>query len=1313
MERKIALISFALLLLCALPFAACTPGAGAHGCTYDQPCSSSADCTAPLICQSFSSPYGSATATVSKCTQPVGICTNLPENAPEAVPPAVNGQSPGGPLTAIGNLEAGSNGAISSGSNLYNAGWFSDWNKNGLIGVAIVISIIAIAAMFGYGFNLPEVKAFVDAELVQAVVSVLLIVSLIALVGFFDDVARIAMTSQQLPVSCNANEPCYITAAKSYLTTLNNTADSYARNALSESIERQKTASMGVSTQMNFWFLLFFGTNLRPNAYMSLQAERAGTVFETVTKLMGSLYAQAYFIDVISFGIAPIFLLLGIVLRTFFFTRKLGGLLLAIAVALFFVYPLTYAFAWYTLNVTVYGERTLASASPTCPSECTAAYPVAFYIDSAGGIKKFESTQQLTTAGIINDTAWAAAGAPGGAYPGLYACRDLTSLGIDQGLTPVYNGVNLGALSVSGTRLTDSGRTGADAWKENEFKGNKLVLNGNSAMKYNITKNGANYIEVGLPAGSSLPAATSYQVIGSCGGCPDYCREVPFPSSLPGCDIKKCSTCNAGCKIMRQRTDCASAAYGSCGSCDASCKMNLSTENKCSVTYSTSDAPGGGAQAVVAAQLGGTCEGCGGCPNWCRVLKYSSATGTYSKYYNDAACDIPACLPPNLQTSTSVPGTCSLSCFYSTQLTAGSCDQMCTGPSGVMCPKYCRVKGLGTATTNGYDVTNPTVAAKCSDSLVQAACNVCPDTCKVNVDDANPKLNAGLSCAPYPEVPQTSGECTDCPLYCRYDAYSFITDRKDAGGAQLSSVAITSAGVPASCTTGIEGRLACASTGSPAACDATCKASATSVPSYPPLCRAYSATAGDYLYCQHCSEAGRVVLSHENSAGITQTVRPAFAAKEGSSDSGGTFCSEANCAGACLAPVAVPGEKTLGSCANKPNNNYDCAQHNNDYPSCISHAAACDWKASCTDTDTSRPGTCGSSCPVECRIKGSPYALDAKCSLCGPAFCADACKADLGAASGYTCSEYLGNGKAEGTCSGSGAGCSSKTDPSSCRKTQNCQWNGVGYCTAGESIDCQNYITRDDCLDVGPPPHKHNYTCQFVYYGDASVPIVARADPYNDVSSCKQCPENCRVDGYSGTCGAGGAPGENVDCSATACPSVCRTTIKVSTDPGGLAICKAPAPDFGLACAGCPALCRRPNGELAPDPICSTPACGAYNPQTGLGCTDQCKLTAPSKLCTACFDCPNDCLYQPAVRTDCAEVCTNEDLAGPISIGQDDFIKKLPGAQGASDVKNAGTLMIPALVLPLFSIVITLAFIRVFSPLFGGDIEIPGLSRII
>jgi len=114
-------------------------------------------------------------------------------------------------------------------------------------------------------------------------------------------------------------------------------------------------------------------------------------------------------------------------------------------------------------------------------------------------------------------------------------------------------------------------------------------------------------------------------------------------------------------------------------------------------------------------------------------------------------------------------------------------------------------------------------------------------------------------------------------------------------------------------------------------------------------------------------------------------------------------------------------------------------------------------------------------------------------------------------------------------------------------------------------------------------------------------------------------------------------------------------------------------------------------------------------------CTDDCLLESPpKKACEGCLDCDYDCIYYPSIRTDCSDICSDEALAGPVNIEPNDFIKSLPGAQTAYvETKNIGVLYLPAVVLPLFCIVIVIAFIRVLSPVLGGDIEIPGLGRII
>ncbi len=66
--------------------------------------------------------------------------------------------------------------------------------------------------------------------------------------------------------------------------------------------------------------------------------------FDFSTKNMLLTKFQEVFLRFIAIALFPAFAIIGVVLRTFSFTRKLGGLLLAIALGLYFVMPAFYAF---------------------------------------------------------------------------------------------------------------------------------------------------------------------------------------------------------------------------------------------------------------------------------------------------------------------------------------------------------------------------------------------------------------------------------------------------------------------------------------------------------------------------------------------------------------------------------------------------------------------------------------------------------------------------------------------------------------------------------------------------------------------------------------------------------------------------------------------------------------------------------------------------------------------------------------------------------------------------------------------------------
>jgi hypothetical protein len=85
--------------------------------------------------------------------------------------------------------------------------------------------------------------------------------------------------------------------------------------------------------------------------------------------------------------------------------------------------------------------------------------------------------------------------------------------------------------------------------------------------------------------------------------------------------------------------------------------------------------------------------------------------------------------------------------------------------------------------------------------------------------------------------------------------------------------------------------------------------------------------------------------------------------------------------------------------------------------------------------------------------------------------------------------------------------------------------------------------------------------------------------------------------------------------------------------------------------------------------------------------------------------------FTPPINTQCGDLCRPSDNTPATDPGAFTKIGE-SGLVGVPEIQEVSKLMIPAYVLPLFNIVATLIFIKGLSAFLGGDIEIPGLSKI-
>jgi hypothetical protein len=102
------------------------------------------------------------------------------------------------------------------------------------------------------------------------------------------------------------------------------------------------------------------------------------------------------------------------------------------------------------------------------------------------------------------------------------------------------------------------------------------------------------------------------------------------------------------------------------------------------------------------------------------------------------------------------------------------------------------------------------------------------------------------------------------------------------------------------------------------------------------------------------------------------------------------------------------------------------------------------------------------------------------------------------------------------------------------------------------------------------------------------------------------------------------------------------------------------------------------------------------------------------KNCSGCIFVPRAYTFNPPILTaeDCSALC-QKNPTGPPKISPSEFTKRSQEMMYGDDkIKGVAALILPAYVLLILDVTITLMFIKTFSPILGGDIDIPGIEKI-
>ncbi|MBD3397487.1 hypothetical protein GF412_00145 [Candidatus Micrarchaeota archaeon] len=261
-----------------------------------------------------------------------------------------------------------------------------EWRVFSLIFLMLSIGLIALAYPVANAFDMPDLRAWADVELGEAFSTVFIIILIIAVLVTAEAITHgYLIASPDFDVCEGSNEYCPAVVARTYLQDYLDESEGIYEDIEKNAMKAGKLATWSVGGGTNMWFLGYLSVNWRPMGNELIQLDMLSQETQLLVTLRDALVAQQFFINHISLTLAPMSLMLGIIFRSFFITRKLGGQMIAFGVGFILVFPATYAIGMYTMKTTIYGSEGTGGVpgGEFCTLQCMKSAPAA-YNDSPG-----------------------------------------------------------------------------------------------------------------------------------------------------------------------------------------------------------------------------------------------------------------------------------------------------------------------------------------------------------------------------------------------------------------------------------------------------------------------------------------------------------------------------------------------------------------------------------------------------------------------------------------------------------------------------------------------------------------------------------------------------------------------------------------------------------------------------------------------------------------------------------------------------------------------------------------------------------------
>ncbi|MBD3390068.1 hypothetical protein GF415_03905, partial [Candidatus Micrarchaeota archaeon] len=407
-----------------------------------------------------------------------------------------------------------------------------EWRLFSIIFLMISVALVAIVFAVSEGLQMPRLRAWAEVELGEAVSTALIVMFVVGGLVFVELVTHgIIMGTDDF--DCTASTDfCPVVVAEQYLDEYLEKTMAVYDDVFDNAVKAGKLGTLSFVVGTNYLLFAYLSISFKLFPHFMIDATTATQQMQFLLGMRDALVLQQFLLNHVSAVLAPMFLMVGIVFRSFFITRKLGGLLMSFGIGFLLVFPLMYALSLFTLNNTIHGSTTTGGevTGDYCTAACREIPPVAYDMQTGEPYSRSEVMELFPLEGCEN------AGAYSECFDGL--CGEPAASLDDCGEGEIFN---------------PSGFCFDPVNKFNCETGEGHI----QRIKEFVSGENCTYIEmeVPLPEGVegepdiieteacddiiSWESPVNNHEIETCGQydeiCPSRCRTLPYPSTDPEC----------------------------------------------------------------------------------------------------------------------------------------------------------------------------------------------------------------------------------------------------------------------------------------------------------------------------------------------------------------------------------------------------------------------------------------------------------------------------------------------------------------------------------------------------------------------------------------------------------------------------------------------------------------------------------------------------------------------------------------------------------------------------------------------------------